>query len=251
MDLSKEILSLGDSGVKCYGWYLVMKDGYWVPSPRSSYTVFALTSDFFADEPSVWGLPIHPQAVKAIRSLPPRDLYVGTADLCDPPLSLYHGTSEDALFSIWRDGFRLPSCKKLDACRRQCKCHMMGRCIYFAGFQKAERYAKESSFWKKIERGGIVRCAVYLGRWKVQPKLPCQCCGKPYVDHEGNWMKGNFWDCLMIDADSLPATRVPEWCHRRPSWIVCLDVRQYRDGKIVDSEENAKEVKGSEKTPKP
>lgn len=251
MDLTKNVLTLGDSGVKCYGWHLAMKDGYLIPSRQSRRAILALTSDFFADEPSVWGLPIHPETVKTVRSLPIRNLYVGEADLCDPPLSLYHGTNDESLYSIWKDGFRLPFCKKRDVCVRQCKCHMMGKCIYFAGFKKAERYAKESSFWKTIKSGGVVRCAVYLGRWKVQPKLPCQCCGKPYVDHKGHWMEENFWDCLFIDEGSLPATRVPEWCHRRPSWMLCLDMRQYREGEIVDNEENAKEVKGAEETPKP
>lgn len=234
----RKCLRLGDSGVRCFGWSLVLENGHWVPyhaHTQVEVVVLGLASDFFKTTPSVWDHPIHPSAVTEFRRLPRKDMFCGHDDACDPPLSLYHGTSRSALQSIWKDGFRLPQCKERPGCATHgCTCHMMGPCVYFAEYGKAAHYARESSFWKGRTEGAVVRCAVFLGRWKVQPAAArCGCCGKPYVDHEGAWMRDAFWDCLFLDAESRPATREPEWCHRRPGWLTCLDFREFREGEAV------------------
>lgn len=142
-------------------------------------------------------------------------------------LILYHGTSVESLKGILKSGFARPSCKKRKECTEgACTCHMMGQCFYFAGFDKAFRHAKTSSFWEERDRGAVIRVAIDPGRWRVQPKLACSCpCKKPYVDHKGLWM--SWFDALFLDDNSLPAVRTNEWCVKSSQQIQVLDWQVY------------------------
>lgn len=155
----------------------------------------------------------------------------GVPPLLGPPsdtLVLYHGTSMEGLTGILTSGFRLPLCKQRKECSApsSCRCHMMGRCFYFAGFEKALRHAKQSPFWEQRKQGAVLRVAVDPGRWRVQPKLPCSCpCKKPYVDHQGKWMES--FDGLFLEDGSLPAVRTSEWCIKSAKQLLILDSQSY------------------------
>ena len=182
------------------------------------------------------GLILHPNEVnpQAPPGMDRRCLYGHPIPLSikpSPSLSsriiLYHGTSLEGLKGILASGFARPTCKKRKECEEGvCKCHMMGRCFYFAGFGKAFRHAKKSSFWEEREQGAVIRVAIDPGRWRVQPKLPCSCpCKKPYVDHKGLWMQS--FDGLFLEDNSLPAVRTNEWCIKSSTQIQVLDYQVY------------------------
>ena len=142
-------------------------------------------------------------------------------------LTLYHGTSLEGLKGILAGGFARPTCKKRKECETgACTCHMMGRCFYFAGFDKALRHAKKSSFWEERDKGAVIRVVVDPGRWRVQPNQACSCpCKKPYVDHGGLWMKA--FDAIFLEDASLPAVRTNEWCIKSSKQIQVLDYQVY------------------------
>lgn len=141
-------------------------------------------------------------------------------------LVLYHGTSLQGVEGIRKEGFRKPRCKKPKECEQSCTCHMMGKCFYFAGFDKALRHAKQSSFWEKRAKGAVLRVAIQPGKWRVQPKTPCGCpCKKPYVDHLGQWM--THYDSIFLQDNSLPAVRTSEWCVKSPDQIRLIDARRF------------------------
>lgn len=180
---------------------------------------------------SVWGVPFHPDAVAAFRKLRPGDKYAGATDRSSPVLSLYHGTARSNVASICAGGLRLPRCKPGCDGSHHCRCHMMGKAIYLGMFHKAARFALQTPDNQAREApGAVVRVAAFLGRFATQPKYPpCSCCGKPFVDHAGLWMKRRrpALDCLHLADHSLPATRVEEWCHRRPASLRVLDHFQF------------------------
>lgn len=142
-------------------------------------------------------------------------------------LILYHGTSVKNLYGILKNGFVKPTCKQRKECKTgSCKCHMMGQCFYFAGFDKALRHAKQSSFWEARDKGAVIRTAIDPGRWRVQPNQPCSCpCKKPYVDHKGVWM--TLFDSIYLETNSLPAVRTNEWCVKSSKQIQIMDYQIY------------------------
>lgn len=144
-------------------------------------------------------------------------------------LVLYHGTSVDSLYQILEHGFRTPECKQRPECARGgsgCRCHMMGRCLYFSGFEKALRHARKTSFGSLRKRGAVLRVTIDTLRCKIATNNLCPCsCKKPYVDHAGSWM--GEYDSMFIRDRSLPAARVSEWCVKNPYQVRILDYQIY------------------------
>ena len=203
------------------------KDGLWIyvcdvkPKEKDEH-FWALSSELMGDE-RPWDKPFAAETLhiwdvlKMPKTLSPH-----------PPVALYHGTDVIYLESILKNSFRLPVCTK--GClerKKTCTCHMMGKCLYFAKYDKAFSHAKQTSDWKKRSMGCVLRCAIRLGDCRTQPKIPCSCCGKPYVDHPGAWMTHPF-NSLYLAPNSLPATRRPEWCVKDPKQVTVLDLRVVR-----------------------
>ena len=56
---------------------------------------------------------------------------------------------------------------------------------------------------------------VDLGYCKIANRVSCphpHNCAKLYVDHGGFWNVREGFDSLLVPDNSLPATRVAEWC---------------------------------------
>lgn len=173
-------------------------------------SMWCLSTDFFAEDPHIWGLPIRRKAVWLWNRLKLENRTLTPT----PPLSLYHGTTRKNAQQIMKVGFVLPTrCKTPESCMDNCTCYMMGKCIYFADFPKAYDHAHQSSTFEKIKKGAVVRAFIRIGNMVTQSPKPCPCCDKPYVDHKGEWMKEKYGiDILFLAPYSLPAVKRPEWC---------------------------------------
>ena len=62
---------------------------------------------------------------------------------------------------------------------------------------------------------------VDLGNMKTAHREPCpHGCGKDFVDHGGAWYAWDGYDSLFVPDNSMPATRVKEWCVADPHRIL-------------------------------
>ncbi len=175
----------------------------------NSWLCMAEIIGFGPSQPNVYGHGIDPRAVRYFKANFPK-----------PPMKhvvLYHGTSLTNAKSIMRKGFTLPKCKEKEECiEGNCKCGMMGQCIYFSLYDKATKFASEDAHWNKRQEGekAVLRVLINLGKWITATSKPCICCDKPYVDHKGTWYKKYKFDTIYIQKNSLPAARRPEWATR-------------------------------------
>lgn len=107
-----------------------------------------------------------------------------------------------------------PSLSHTDHVR--CHCQMLGMGVYFAEHEKAVQFARRRAAWDDEEGkrvGAVLHCRIDLGYCKHAQRKPCPCgCGKPFVDHPGAWYSSEGYDSLFVPNNSMPATRVAEWC---------------------------------------
>jgi hypothetical protein len=121
-----------------------------------------------------------------------------------PPLVLYHGTTADSSRAIARMGM-MPGKSG----------GMLGAGMYFARWDKAATYSDPKD-------GAIVRCIVFPGPTRVMTEEDvCTCgCAQAFVDHATHHGKGHT--TTYVADNSLPATRLAEWCVRDPD-VVLVD----------------------------
>ena len=190
------------------GWYIVDVEHI---THIDSWWCIAEIVGFGPSQPNMYGRSPDPSVVKFFKSMFPKPQIKHVV--------LYHGTSLVNAQSIMRNGFKLPTCKKKKECLEgQCRCGMMGQCLYFAMYDKAVKFANEDAHWNKRREGdkAVVRALVRMGKWTTATSKPCQCCGQPFVDHKGTWYTDHHYDTLYLKEHSLPAARRPEWATRTP-----------------------------------
>ena len=188
------------------GWYHV--DAKYITNINSWWCMAEIVG-FGPSVPNMYGRSPDPKATRFFTSMFPKPLLRHVV--------LYHGTSVANARSIMRNGFVLPTCRRKKECvDGQCKCGMMGQCLYFAMYDKATKFANEDAHWNKRHDKGkaVLRVLVHLGKWTTATSKRCKCCDKPYVDHQGTWYRDYTYDTIYLKSGSLPAARRPEWATR-------------------------------------
>lgn len=164
-------------------------------------------------KPAAYGVDIAVRTVNLAASLPVK-LRFATSE---PPLVLYHGTSEDAAET---------ACLPLHAgggLRMGAKDQMLGPGVYLARLDKALKYAGvDATFAVRAARGAVLRCVVFPGAVLRRTRHDMCCCGcnKPFVDHHGSAAAAAGSDTTFVPDGAVGATMHAEWCVHEPSRVV-------------------------------
>jgi hypothetical protein len=99
------------------------------------------------------------------------------------PYSVYHGTAQDNLANILKEGLKETA-------------GMLGSAVYAASFWKACRFASLGQTYK-FRKGCVIRMLLFSERALILPSngQVCSCCLPPAnvkADHFGNWRKKGF-----------------------------------------------------------
>jgi len=146
-------------------------------------------------------------------------------------MELFHGTTLENAIKILNTGFNTSHyCNKHPCINKAlypdvetCVCCMFGECVSFAQYDKAVGFAKRTSLrYERGVPGAVIKCLVDMGKMKTAIRVPCECCGTPYVDHRGKWSEE--YDSIYCPPNSLPAARRPEWGVKNPARIKILSI---------------------------
>ncbi len=146
-------------------------------------------------------------------------------------LVLYHGTTETAGRGIWAEGFRIPrECRRswsCDASRGLCRCAMLGAGVYACNWARAAKFAVDTvkgtgrtevrsdgsdarphASGRREDRPTVLRVLMcWRNIARVTERNVCRCCGRPFVDHGGEWR--DFGHDAAFAPPRFDAT--PEW----------------------------------------